>query len=110
MLVQKPWHTQEPPNQIRSQFLHYLWTLAASATAAEVELAAEEGREDVELLRIRQRAERRGLAGARARRALELHRAVAGALAERPARLSRASMLVLRAVAVAVGSAPTLTD
>lgn len=110
VLVEQPRHAEQAPHQVRSQLLHDLGALAAAAAGAEVELAAEEGREDVELLRVRQRGQgRRGrLDGPRARRALELHRAVAGALAERAARLSRASVLVLRAVAV--GSAPTLTD
>lgn len=112
MLVQQARHAEQAANKVRAQLLHDLGALAAGATAREVELAAEEGREDVELLRVRQRGElwRGRLRGPRARRALELHRAVASALAQRPA-LSRAPQIVIRAaVAVAVGSAPTFTD
>lgn len=92
VLIQQPRHPQQPPHQVRPQLLHDLGALAAAAAAGEVELAAEEGREDVELLRVGQRSERRRgrLGGPRARRTLELHRAVAGALAEGPARLLRA--------------------
>lgn len=112
MLVQQARHAEQAADKVRAQFLHDLGALAAAPAAREVELAAEEGWEDVELLRVRQRGERRRgrVRAPRARRALEVHRAVAGALAQRPA-LSRAPQLVIRAaVAVAVGSAPTLTD
>lgn len=110
MFVQQAGHAEQPAHQVGSKLLHDLGALTAARAGAEVQLAAEEGRENVELLGVRQRGQgRRGrLTGPRARRALELHRAVAGALADGAARVSRASNLVFRAVAV--GSAPTLTD
>lgn len=104
MLIQQPWDAQKTPDQVWPELLHDLSTLTRAAATAKIELAAEEGREDVELLWVRQRGEwRRGrLSGPRARPALKLHRAAG--FAESATRL-RASNLVL-----AVGSAPTLTD